>query len=150
MGKMDFSLLLLKNYLSKGRYFFAHGATLRGNIFIEERIILLQKNYAGVLRRYSLEICKNIWHCFPSTQKLLVQMDHFLSSSTAVPEHFRMRYYIGGSILFNNIVRTPSKILCRLPTKLLSKVKSEKLSFLYFYSKITCPKDGTFSLTGPC
>ena len=53
---------------------------LRGNIFIEERIILLQKNYAGVLYRYSLKICKNIWYYNLSTQKLLVQTKQLFTS----------------------------------------------------------------------
>ena len=54
---------------------------LRGNIFIEAAMQWSPKSYAKVLGRHSLRIRNNIMHCDPSTQKLLVQTKHFLSSS---------------------------------------------------------------------
>ena len=46
-----------------------------------EVVASLQKSYAAVPCSYSLMMWKNIGYCYITTQKLLVQWTHFLSSS---------------------------------------------------------------------
>ena len=90
------AILPLKNYLSKGGYFIANGAVFRGKEFKEEIVRWSPKNYAMVLCRHSLRMRNTIMHCDPSSQKVLAQTKHFLSSSpglTVVVPHKVPRLY---------------------------------------------------------
>ena len=98
------SMLPLKNYLSKGGYFFTRGAMLRVNFVCKIHLYgskkIMKAFCVGTLLRY----VKTFDIAILLLKNYLSKRTTFLAPPQQYLEHFRMRYYIGGSILFKNVV----------------------------------------------
>ena len=142
--------LLLKNYLSIYRTFLApprdyteHSSKrvyIPENFCAENDSKSLPKLYACFLSRYSLKRYEKLYIISTSTQNLLVQK-MVLS---------RIRYYVSGHDFYRRSIQITPKKLCRRPVNWFSNDLRKYCLLKSFYSRITCPKEGTFSPTGPC